>query len=144
MAWLIWLIISVLSFLIESVTVSLVKIWFGIIGIITTVFSVFVPSLTAQITFFIILSAVLIIFTRPVAIKYFKVEQTNSMSLIDKIAVVTEEIDNTKETGQVKINGNFWRARSISGEIKEGEKVIIKEIKGVTLFVDKYLQEGEI
>lgn len=139
--WLIWLIVSVLAFVIESATVSLVTIWFGISGIITTVFSVFVPSFVAQMTFFIILSAVLIFFTRPAAVKYLKIQQTNSMSLIGEIAVVTEDIDNIKETGQVKINGNVWRARSLNDEaIKEGEKVIIKELKGVTLFVEK----GEI
>lgn len=136
--WIMWLIVSVISFIIESMTVSLVTIWFGISGIITTVFAVFVPALGAQITFFVILSAVLIIFTRPAAVKLLKVENTNSMSLIGKTAVVSENIDNDKECGQITVGGNVWRARSCDGEaINKEEKVIIKEIRGVTLIVER-------
>jgi len=137
-SWIVWLIVSVISFIIESMTVSLVTIWFGISGIITTVFAFFVPIRGAQIAFFVILSAVLIIFTRPVAVKFLKVQNTNSTSLIGETAVVTENIDNDKESGQVTLSGNVWRARSCDGEvINKEEKVIIKEIRGVTLIVER-------
>jgi len=66
------------------------------------------------------------------------VQNTNSTSLIGETAVVTENIDNDKESGQVTLSGNVWRARSCDGEvINKEEKVIIKEIRGVTLIVER-------
>jgi len=37
--------------------------------------------------------------------------------------------------GHVKISGETWNAISLSGKINENEKVIVKEIKGLTLYV---------
>lgn len=37
--------------------------------------------------------------------------------------------------GYVKISGETWNAISLSGKINENEKVIVKEIKGLTLYV---------
>lgn len=38
-------------------------------------------------------------------------------------------------SGLVKISGETWNAISLSGKINENEKVIVKEIKGLTLYV---------
>jgi membrane protein implicated in regulation of membrane protease activity len=57
---------------------------------------------------------------------------------LDKIAVVTEKIDNVAGEGAIKINGLIWTARSIDDSIIEvGELVIFKEIKGNKAFVVK-------
>lgn len=136
--WIFWLAVSILCFIIESLTVNLVTIWFGISGILTTIVSVFFPSLVGQVTIFIVATLVLLIFTRPAMVKILKVQPTNSMSLIGDTAMVVEEIDNDNASGQVSINSNIWRAKSADGEnLKEGEKVKIKEIKGVTLIVER-------
>lgn len=39
-------------------------------------------------------------------------------------------------SGMVKVNGETWRAISISGKINEGEKIIVKEIKDLTLYIE--------
>ena len=37
--------------------------------------------------------------------------------------------------GQVNLMGEIWNAVSLSGKINENEKVKVKEIKGLTLYV---------
>lgn len=52
--------------------------------------------------------------------------------LIGKTAQTIEELN---PSGQVQIVGETWNAISLSGKINEHEKVIVKEIKGLTLYV---------
>ncbi|KAA9041769.1 nodulation protein NfeD [Ginsengibacter hankyongi] len=39
--------------------------------------------------------------------------------------------------GMVKINGEMWKAVSISGKINAGERVIVKEIRDLTLYIEQ-------
>ena len=65
-----------------------------------------------------------------------KKTSTNVDTLIGKQAIVTEKIDNLAGTGQVKIDGNLWTARSEGGFIiAEREVVEIVKISGVKLIV---------
>ncbi len=89
-------------------------------------------------TVFLCVSLVLLIFTRPLAMKYFNKEttQTNVNSLIGKKAVVIQDIDNLAQTGQVRINDIEWTARSADDEkIGKDTVVTIQEIRGVKLIV---------
>lgn len=40
-------------------------------------------------------------------------------------------------TGQIKIKGEIWKAKSIEGEIKKGEKVEVVGIEGLSLKVKR-------
>jgi membrane-bound serine protease (ClpP class) len=53
-------------------------------------------------------------------------------SMLGKIAVTATNID---IQGQVKFMGETWNAISLAGKINANEKVVIKEIKGLTLYV---------
>lgn len=53
-------------------------------------------------------------------------------TLIGRTAETIGELD---LQGQIKISGETWNAISLSGKINENEKVIVKEIKGLTLYV---------
>lgn len=53
-------------------------------------------------------------------------------SMIGKTAVTIGNID---IQGQVQIMGETWNAISLAGKINANEKVIVKEIKGLTLYV---------
>ena len=71
-------------------------------------------------------------------LKKSKNQETNLELNIDKVAVVTEKIDNELATGAVKVNGLVWTARSVDGSIiDEGELVIFKEIQGNKALVIK-------
>lgn len=39
--------------------------------------------------------------------------------------------------GEVRIEGVVWRAKSMSGDIPVGEKVVVKGIEGLTLIVER-------
>lgn len=142
---LIWLGILALLLIIEAVTAGLTTIWFAGGALIAAIATYFGAGLILQLFLFLGVSAALLIFTRPVAMKYFNKEtvQTNVNSLIGKKAVVIQAIDNLAQTGQVRINDIEWTARSADdGEkISEGTVVQIKEIRGVKAIVEEYKED---
>src|SRR5664279_1049742 len=48
-----------------------------------------------------------------------------------------EAINLIDPDGMIKINGEMWNAISLSGKISAGENVIVKEIKDLTLYVER-------
>ena len=138
---LIWLGILAALLFIEAITAGLTTIWFAGGALIAAIASYVGANLTIQILLFLCVSVVLLIFTRPVAMRYFNKEtvQTNANSLIGKKAVVIQEIDNLAQTGQVRINDIEWTARSVDDGVKiEKDTIVeIREIQGVKLIVRK-------
>ena len=58
--------------------------------------------------------------------------------MIGKVAKVVQPIDNLLSQGRVIVEDMDWSARSENGEpIDAGEEVLIKEIQGVKLIVEK-------
>ena len=64
---LIWLSIIIVATIIEIITVDLVSIWFAIGGVGAAIATLLHLSTSIQITFFIVLSFICIILTRPLA-----------------------------------------------------------------------------
>ena len=134
----IWLGIAVFLGILELVSVSVVAIWFRIGALLTIPLTFFDVSLSVQLFWFICVSLVLLITTRPFAIKCFKIgkEKTNLDTLIEAKGVVLKN-NETHEYGELKIEGKVWRFQSLSQTIyQSSETVVIREIKGVTLWVD--------
>ena len=132
----IWLLVSIALFAVEALTVNLTTIWFGFGAIVAMVVASLGGSTQLQIILFVIATIILLFFTRPLAVKYLKKTTTNIDGLVGKQAIVTQKIDNLAGTGQVKIDGNVWSARSESGFIiDEREVVEIVKISGVKLIV---------
>jgi len=80
----------------------------------------------------------MLLITRPLVKKKLivKSESTNADRCIGKTATVTEDIDNINATGQVKVDGQIWTARSINSSIiKKGTNVTVEKIDGVKLIV---------
>jgi len=46
-----------------------------------------------------------------------------------------ETIDSLNPAGKVRMQGEIWNAVSVSGMIGKGEKVLVKEVKNLTLYV---------
>lgn len=101
--------------------------------------------LMLQIGVFLVISTLLLIFTRPAAAKFMnqKIERTNVDSLIGKHAVVTETVDNLKGTGRVLISGVDWKARSGDESLilHQDEVVKVSRVDGVKLIVNKITEE---
>ncbi len=137
-----WLIVMVACIVIEAFTMGLTTIWFAAGALIVALLSLTGIGLTAQIIIFLLISILLLIFTRPVAVKHLKIgkEKTNFDTLIGEQAVVTTSINNLNNVGNVKIKGLIWSAESMDGsQIAVDEVVYVKKIQGVKLIVSKTL-----
>ena len=133
----VWVAVTIICVVIESLTLSLTTIWFGISSFLL-VFLAFTPiPFGVQLFIFVALSLVLLIFTRPIVKKKLNKKQiaTNYERIIGQIAVVTKKIT-ALDKGSVKINGMEWTA-AVKEDItlEKGSKCIIEEIAGVTAYV---------
>lgn len=135
-----WLVFLVALVVIEICTMGLTTIWFAAGALAATVAAALGAPLFLQIALFLIVSVLMLVFTRPIAVKYFNQdrEKTNVESVIGKKAIVTGAIDNLQACGQVTLNGLEWTARSAADDLKipEGSVVIVREIQGVKLIVE--------
>lgn len=138
MMGIIWLAILVVMVIIEIITLGLTTIWFAGGALVAFVASLLGAGLPVQIVLFVVVSFLLLLGTRPFAMKYFNKDRvkTNAESLIGTCGIVLEEIDNLHASGTVQVNGQEWSARSVDDSpISKGKEVQIEEISGVKLIV---------
>ena len=134
----IWLILLVVLVAGEAITVGLTFIWFAAGALGGLLVAVLGGAIWLQVLVFLILSAVTLVLVRPAAAKLLTpgISPTNADRVLSQIALVTEEIDNIAETGQVKLFGQVWSARSENGDIIPAQsRVRILRIEGVKVFV---------
>jgi membrane protein implicated in regulation of membrane protease activity len=96
----------------------------------------------AALVAFVVSSAFLLSFVRPVARRHMytpHASRTGTAALIGLTAMVTERIDNDAQTGLVKLEGEPWTARSWDDDevIEAGRRVHVVEIKGATALVSE-------
>lgn len=144
---LMWLTILAVLLVIEAITVGLTTIWFAGGALLAAIIAWAGGGIIVQWLAFLIVSLILLIFTRPLAVRYMNrgVAKTNVGSLIGKKAVVIQEINNLAQTGQVRINDIEWMARTESDAdiIPEKSVVVIEAVQGVKLIVKKE-SEGNV
>ena len=132
-----WVAVTIICVVIESLTLALTTIWFGISAFVM-VFLAFTPlPFPAQLFIFVALALVLLIFTRPVVKQKINQKKiaTNYERVIGQIAVVTKKITALDKVA-IKLNGMEWTA-AVREDIvlEEGSKCIVEEIAGVTAYV---------
>ena len=136
-----WIVVLVAAIAMEAATMGLTTIWFAGGALIAMILELLGGGIPLQVIGFLIVSLILLFFTRPIAVKYFNKgrEKTNLDSVIGKTAVVTLPIHNLKETGQVVLDGKEWTARSndASKQIEKDTLVKVISIKGVKLIVEE-------
>ena len=141
MAAVYWLILFVALAGIEALTVALTTIWFAGGALAAFFCALAGAGVEAQLVVFVAVSFILLIFTRPFAIKYINrnTEKTNVESLEGKKARVTSDVDNDAGTGTAVVGGQEWTARSADPKktFKTGEIVRSVEVRGVKLMIDK-------
>ncbi|MDO4663624.1 MAG: NfeD family protein [Erysipelotrichaceae bacterium] len=133
-----WLILLIAFIVIEAATVNLTTIWFAGGALVALVFSLFGVSIFWQVAIFLVVTALLLIFTKPIVQRHFnnKLTATNIQAMMGKQAIVTETIDNVYEKGAVQVDGLTWTARSVDQQtISEGMVIEVVDVKGVTLYV---------
>jgi membrane protein implicated in regulation of membrane protease activity len=139
-----WLALTIIFSLIElACSTNLITIWFAFASLAM----IFISGLTElfdvslrfklHIGIFLFLSIILLIVTRPIVIKKFRVgkNKTNVDDLIGRDVLITKKI--TKyEKGEAKVKGQLWTVISENGdEIKENTEGTVVSIEGVKLVV---------
>lgn len=135
-----WLIVFVLFTVGEAATVGLTSIWFAIGALATLIAVGLGASITIQAVIFLGVSALSMVFFRPVVQNYLKPnhQATNADRLIGTTALVTMTIDNIVNEGEVQVSGQLWSAISAHDVvIPEKSKVKILKIQGVRLIVEQ-------
>lgn len=136
-----WLILMVILIIFEIMTLGLYTIWFAGGALVAFFATMLGFNIWVQCVAFLVVSAVLLLFTRPVVQDKFNRSKvkTNADSLVGEKIKITEKVDNINGTGCAVVNGLEWTVRSESDDviIEEGDIVTISAIEGVKLIVRK-------
>lgn len=136
-----WLIAFILLVIVEAITLNLTTIWFAIGAGIAYLTALLGLGFWGQFTVFVIVSLILLFFTKPIAQNYAQKHfiKTNAEELIGQTAKTTSVIDNAEGYGSAILNGQEWTAISADDSvvIEPNTRVIVKEIRGVKLVVEK-------
>ena len=136
-----WLIAMVVLLVIEAVVPGLISIWFALGALAALISALFHAPIWLQIVWFVAVSVIALVLTRPLVRKYVngRITPANADMVIGKDAVVTEAIDNLHARGAVLLDGKTWTARMDREDenAQTGETVRVLRIEGVKLIVEK-------
>ena len=133
-----WLAAMVIFIIAEATTVTLVSIWFAVGALGAILIALLGGGLTLQVTVFLALAIVLLIFLRGAVRKHFtpRITRTNVDSVIGATGIVLTPVNNIAALGQVQVNGVEWSARSSdNSHIAAGTLVRVDRIEGVKVYV---------
>lgn len=142
-SWIVWLVLLVVFLIVEALTLGLVTIWFAGGALAAIIVSLLTDNVYIQSAVMIIVSLVLlmlyIFLIKPKFGKLAtKAEPTNADRAIGKEGIVIEDIHPDEGVGQVKVGGQIWSAVSDDlSIILKGQRILVKEIRGVKLIVSK-------
>ena len=134
----VWLICMVVLAVLEAVTTQLVSIWFAFGALIAMISSLLHAPVWLQAVLFVIVSALSLVLTRPLVRKMTNNKQvhTNADRVLGREGVVIRDIRTADASGQVKVDGQVWSARSLDdSEIASGTQIVVQRIEGVKLIV---------
>lgn len=141
----IWLALLIVFLVIEVATVGLAAIWMAGGSLAAMLAELIGLNIWWQIGIFIAVSFLLLIFTRPFAVKYINSnrEKTNYEGIIGKVVRITETVNNYEMTGTAVVNGIEWTVRTEEdGQIlNPGDLAKVMKISGVKLIVKKYEED---
>ena len=134
-----WMVAMVIFLIVEGACpFHLVSIWFAVGALVAGIAAMLDAALWLQIVLFMVVSCGLLLAMLPLVKKFVapKIVKTNVDSVIGTQGYVTEAVDNISATGQVKLGGMYWTARSKDGTpIPAGALVQVEKIEGVKVFV---------
>lgn len=140
-----WLICGLLLLLAEVLVPGFILFFFGVAALIIMALLFVIPPFSEvfwlQLLLWMCLSIVLVFFLRNKFGNVFqgRVFTSEMEDYVGHEAEVLADITET-EAGRVKYRGTSWKALSLKGEIKTGEKVMLKdklENESMTFLVEK-------
>ncbi|KPJ59190.1 MAG: hypothetical protein AMJ46_12210 [Latescibacteria bacterium DG_63] len=141
--WWIWMALAAVFIVGEIFTAGFFLLWFGVGAAVAGVLAIVGFSPGWQWASFVVVSGLLFLVSRRFAERFSKAQPpgVGADRFIGKSGIVLEEIDNTKNTGRVRIDKDEWRADSEGTvAIPEGKRVEVTRLEGTHLVV-KILEE---
>jgi inner membrane protein len=136
-----WTILAVIFFLGEIFTAGFVLACFGVGAAIAAILAFLNVNIAWQLVAFIVISTVAVWLSKPFADKITgkQAQGVGVDRVLNKIAIVTEEIDPVTTTGKVRVEREIWRAEA-DGDVKipVQAKVIVTKVLGTRLQVKPY------
>ena len=132
-----WLVLMVVLLVIEGLTVNLTTIWFATGALVAFLLGLAGVPIGWQVAAFLVVAVIMVVFTRPVAVKYLKVgrTRTNVDSMVGREGIVIKSMTEL-QTGQVKVGGAIWTALPKNGQsLAEGTVITVAAVEGVKLLV---------
>lgn len=133
-----WLGLIVIFGILETLTLDLSAIWFSVGALFAMICAGLNLSISIQIFAFILGTGIMLLLLKPAVKKLMlkKPEKTNLDRIVGQTAIVIEEINNSLQTGQIKVLGAVWTSRSENDIIIPiNSKVLVCEIRGVKAIV---------
>lgn len=139
--WHLWCIGALLLFILEVFTSGFGVLCFSVGFLGSAVAAGCGAGMNVQIFVFGGISGLFFVLVRPLLLKYFSPKtavRTNTEALIGRQGIVSETIDNEKNEGRVKVDGDDWRAvTSDHAVIPAQERVEIIGVESIVLTVKK-------
>ena len=140
-----WLVFLIILLIVEIITVGLTSIWAAGGALAALILNILGLSLMWQVAAFFAVTFVLLIFTRPFAVRFINTqrEKTNYEGIIGKTIRIAERVDNIRQTGMAIVNGQEWTVRAERDDLILEPEMLAKvvNISGVKLIVKEYEEE---
>lgn len=137
----VWLIILIICLVIEFVRIELIGACGAGGALVGLVLNILGLNPLLQVAAAVAVAVFLFIVVRPAGMKYVMRARREKqlMELEGRDAIVTVRIDNTNDSGVVRIGNKNWSARSNrpNGIIAEGEVVTVVAMRGNVAYVDR-------
>ncbi|MCR4823359.1 MAG: NfeD family protein [Treponema sp.] len=140
-----WLAVMVVSLVIEALTFSLTSIWAAISALFMIFFCRTQVPMRWQFLIFFLITILLMIFTRPFAVKKLKLGKvtTNVNSMDGQEVLVVKKITRFEKGEARASNGVVWTAMSEGEEIPKNSVCIVVKVEGNTLIVKEKIKVQE-
>ncbi|PTN08088.1 NfeD family protein [Mangrovibacterium marinum] len=137
--WHLFVAIGIIAFILEIFTAGFISASVGIGFLFAAIGNWWGLAGSWQLVLFAFGVALTYLFVKPLMTRYgyrHNATKTNSDALIHKSGIVTEEINQLKNSGRIQIDGDAWKARSSTNEIIQvGTMVSVIDIESIVLIV---------
>lgn len=138
-AWIPWLLVAVALGVGELLTLSLFIGPFAVGGGAAALTALAGGGFALQVVVFALATALVFGFVRPVAKRHLRQPshtKTGTAALVGRTAVVVRAIEGPEASGQVRLDGEIWTARTEGFDaVAVGQTVTVLEIRGATAVV---------
>jgi membrane protein implicated in regulation of membrane protease activity len=137
-AWQLWMVAALVCGALEIKLSGFVMLWFSLGALASSLAASLGLGINVQLFLFTAVSAGLFAASRTIFKNVFMRTashlKTGIEAMLGQEAVVVETLGEP-HGGTVRINGELWTARSLSGLVAEGERVTVEQVEGLKLWV---------